>query len=78
MQYDPDDGVLEVFGKIVLLDPNVIDHGARATASYESQYYISDRFHSAKPLAQAIRYHWSTENGQHWILDVTFSERYIH
>jgi hypothetical protein len=32
VQYNPDDGVLEVFGWIVLRDPNVIDHGARATA----------------------------------------------
>ena len=25
-------------------------------------------------LAHAIRRHWSIENSQHWVLDVTFSE----
>jgi predicted transposase YbfD/YdcC len=27
-----------------------------------------------KEFARAVRQHWGTENGQHWILDMTFRE----
>lgn len=42
--------------------------------SWESRYYITDHRPRAKFLANAIRKHWGIENGQHWILDVTFGE----
>ena len=42
--------------------------------SWESRYYISDHRPRAKFLGDAIRRHWGIENGQHWILDVTFGE----
>lgn len=42
--------------------------------TWESRLYVSSHPPRAKILAQAIRRHWSIENGQHWILDVTFSE----
>jgi predicted transposase YbfD/YdcC len=42
--------------------------------SWESRYYITDHRPRAKPLGDAIRRHWGIENGQHWILDVTFGE----
>lgn len=42
--------------------------------SWESRYYITDHRPRAKFLGQAIRQHWGIENGQHWILDVTFGE----
>lgn len=42
--------------------------------SWETRYYISNLPPKAKPLAQAIRRHWSIENSQHWVLDVAFQE----
>lgn len=42
--------------------------------SCESRYYITDHRPRAKFLGSAIRQHWGIENGQHWILDVTFGE----
>lgn len=42
--------------------------------SWESRYYITDHRPRAKFLGSAIRQHWGIENGQHWILDVTFGE----
>jgi predicted transposase YbfD/YdcC len=46
--------------------------GGRET--WETRLYISSHPPRAKPLAQAIRKHWSIENGQHWVLDITFGE----
>ena len=40
----------------------------------ETRYYISSHAPRAKLLARAIRRHWSIENTQHWVLDVTFGE----
>jgi predicted transposase YbfD/YdcC len=40
----------------------------------ETRFYITSHAPRAKLLAQAIRRHWSIENGQHWVLDVTFGE----
>lgn len=42
--------------------------------SWESRYYITDRPPKAKSLGHAVRKHWGIENGQHWVLDVTFGE----
>ena len=42
--------------------------------SWESRYNITDHRPRAKFLGHAIRQHWGIENGQHWILDVTFGE----
>lgn len=42
--------------------------------TWESRLYISSHPPRAKRLAHAIRRHWSIENGQHWVLDVTFGE----
>lgn len=44
------------------------------TESWETRLYVSSHRPRAKPLANAIRRHWSIENGQHWVLDVTFGE----
>jgi predicted transposase YbfD/YdcC len=41
---------------------------------WESRSYISDLPPRAKPLAKAIRSHWSIENSQHWVLDIAFRE----
>jgi predicted transposase YbfD/YdcC len=42
--------------------------------SWETRLYVSSHTPRAKLLANAIRRHWSIENSQHWVLDVTFSE----
>ena len=42
--------------------------------TWESRLYVSSHRPRAKLLAQGIRRHWSIENGQHWVLDVTFGE----
>lgn len=42
--------------------------------TWETRFFISDLAPRAKPLGQAIRKHWSIENGQHWVLDVAFHE----
>lgn len=45
-----------------------------ADETWETRLYISSHAPKAKPLAEAIRKHWSIENTQHWSLDVTFGE----
>ena len=41
---------------------------------WESRLDISSLPPKAKPLANAIRKHWSIENSQHWVLDIAFDE----
>lgn len=41
---------------------------------WETRFSISSHTAKARPLAQAIRSHWSIENSQHHILDVAFQE----
>ena len=55
---------------VVVTSGRVIDE----QDSWDSRYYITDRPPRAKSLGDAIRRHWGIENGQHWILDVTFGE----
>jgi predicted transposase YbfD/YdcC len=40
----------------------------------ECRFYISSHDFGAKQFNQGVRRHWSTENGQHWTLDVVFRE----
>ena len=40
----------------------------------ETRWYVSSHAPRAKALARAIRKHWSIENGQHWVLDISFGE----
>lgn len=42
--------------------------------TWEARMYISSHPSRAKMLATAIRRHWTIENSQHWVLDVTFGE----
>ncbi|MEL6349855.1 MAG: ISAs1 family transposase, partial [Myxococcota bacterium] len=42
--------------------------------SFEKRYYISSVQSNAESCGAAIREHWGIENGQHYILDVTFRE----
>jgi len=43
-------------------------------AGTEWRYYISSCELDAAQFNQAIRQHWSIENGCHWVLDVNFRE----
>ncbi len=40
----------------------------------EIRHYLSSSTAPPEAQAQAIRRHWAIENGQHWVLDVTFGE----
>jgi predicted transposase YbfD/YdcC len=40
----------------------------------EIRYFLSSGRDDPKVLIQAIRRHWTIENGLHWVLDVTFRE----
>ena len=40
----------------------------------EVQFYLTSLDCDANKLGQAIRLHWSIENGLHWTLDVTLNE----
>ncbi len=50
--------------------------GANGTGvvTAESRHCPSSSAAPPEVLAQAIRRHWAIENGQHWVLDVTFGE----
>jgi predicted transposase YbfD/YdcC len=42
--------------------------------TWETRLYVSSQPPRAQRLAEAIRRHWSIENSQHWVLDLTFGE----
>lgn len=42
--------------------------------SQEDRYFISSLNTPARQLLQAVRGHWSIENGLHWVLDIAFRE----
>jgi predicted transposase YbfD/YdcC len=44
------------------------------TVEAEIRYFLSSCGDDPKVLIQAIRRHWTIENGLHWVLDVTFRE----
>jgi predicted transposase YbfD/YdcC len=52
--------------------------GPGSKESVERRYYISslaaNEVGSARRFAEAVRGHWSIENGLHWVLDVAFRE----
>jgi predicted transposase YbfD/YdcC len=47
---------------------------ATGVVSTEVSYFISSLRPNAGRIGQAIRGHWSIENGLHWVLDVVFRE----
>jgi predicted transposase YbfD/YdcC len=52
----------------------VVTQQATGKVSREVSYFISSLRPNAKRIGQAIRGHWSIENGLHWVLDVVFRE----
>lgn len=42
--------------------------------THEVQFYLSSLPADSPRIGAAIRQHWSIENSQHWVLDVTFGE----
>ena len=55
---------------VVTISRRVVD----GKETWESRMYVSSLPPRAKQLARAIRRHWSIENSQHWVLDVSFGE----
>ena len=52
----------------------VVTCQATGAVSREVAYFISSLRPNARQIGQAIRGHWSIENGLHWVLDVVFRE----
>jgi len=46
----------------------------RGVEKSEVRYFISSLPANATRLGEAVRGHWSVENGLHWVLDMTFAE----
>ena len=40
----------------------------------ETMFFITNHAAKVKALSRHLRSHWSIENSQHWVLDVTFAE----
>ena len=47
---------------------------ATGVESREGSYFLSSLRPNARRIGTAIRGHWSSENGLHWVLDVVFRE----
>jgi predicted transposase YbfD/YdcC len=48
--------------------------GVNGSGKVEIRYFLSSCRDDPTVLVQAIRRHWTIENGLHWVLDVTFRE----
>jgi predicted transposase YbfD/YdcC len=46
----------------------------RIKTTAEIRYFLTSAELDPKRLGQAVRRHWSIENGLHWVLDVIFAE----
>ena len=44
------------------------------TRHQETMFFITNHAPKVKTLSRHLREHWSIENRQHWVLDVTFAE----
>jgi predicted transposase YbfD/YdcC len=58
--------------RTLVLATSCVTVGAEET--WETRMFISDLRPRAKSLGHAVRKHWGIENGQHWVLDVSFHE----
>ena len=48
--------------------------GVNDSGKVEIRYFLSSCGDESTVMIQAIRRHWTIENGLHWVLDVTFRE----
>ena len=60
--------------KMVLATENIRSIKGRRGVTAQIRYFLSSRPTSDKGFAEAIRRHWTTRNGLHWVLNVTFDE----
>jgi predicted transposase YbfD/YdcC len=69
-------GMLETWLGLLTLVMVVREVTCKATGavSREVSYFISSLKPDARKIGEAIRGHWSIENGLHWVLDVVFRE----
>jgi len=58
--------------RTLVLATSCVTGGEKET--WETRMFISDLRPRARSLGDAIRRHWGIENGQHWVLDVSFHE----
>lgn len=58
----------------VLAAENIRSVNGKPGVTAQTRYFLSSRSADDKQLAEAIRWHWSIENGLHWVLDVIFDE----
>jgi predicted transposase YbfD/YdcC len=58
--------------RTLVLATSCVTKGGEET--WETRMFISDLRPRAKSLGDAVRRHWGIENGQHWVLDVSFHE----
>ena len=58
--------------RTLVLATSCVTRGEAET--WETRMFISDLRPRARSLGEAIRKHWGIENGQHWVLDVSFHE----
>ena len=63
---------LDLFTLVMVV--RVVTCQATGVVSTEVSYFISSLRPNARRIGQAIRGHWSIENGLHWVLDVVFRE----
>jgi len=58
--------------RTLVLATSCVTVGEKET--WETRMFISDLRPRARSLGGAVRKHWGIENGQHWVLDVSFHE----
>jgi len=58
--------------RTLVMATSCVTRGGEET--WETRTFISDLRPRAKLLGEAVRKHWGIENGQHWVLDVSFHE----
>jgi len=58
--------------RTLILATSCVTRGEEET--WETRMFISDLRPRARSLGDAVRKHWGIENGQHWVLDVSFHE----
>lgn len=58
----------------VLAVDNIRSVGGKSDVTAQIRYFLCSRPADDETLAEAIRRHWSIENGLRWVLDVTFDK----